>query len=128
VSVIKAHYESLAPRLEYLSDPVVLSQAWKKSHNYIRRHNWYADVLELDCLAVDRDAHVNQWAIQLSRGEYRPSDMRMVPAPKSLPWSFDSERGDGWGLDPVAAGSQMLQTDFQNTQGRWVSPASVAAV
>jgi hypothetical protein len=84
----------LGPRLEYLSDPVVLAQAWKKSHSYIRRHNWYADVLELDCSAVDLDSQLSLWAAQLSIGAYQTAPIRMVPAPKTQVWSFD---GGGWG-------------------------------
>ena len=49
---LKAKYQSLAPRAEVLFDTVILAQAWKKAHTYIRRHNWYADTLELDCSAV----------------------------------------------------------------------------
>jgi hypothetical protein len=97
VSVVKSHYAALGPRLEYLSDPVVLAQAWKKSHNYIRRHNWYADVLELDCSAVDLDSQLNLWSAQLSNGEYQTSPLRMVPAPKTQAWSFDSRSAGGWG-------------------------------
>ena len=51
MSVVKQEYQDLPPRGEKLADVVVLAQAWKKSHSFIRRHNWYADVLELDALA-----------------------------------------------------------------------------
>ena len=48
MSLIDPKYKRLAPRSEYLTDPVVLTQAWKKAQRYIRRHNWYADFLALD--------------------------------------------------------------------------------
>lgn len=53
MSIINEKYQILAPKLQYLKDEVILSQAWKKSNSYIRRHNWYADILELDCTVVD---------------------------------------------------------------------------
>ncbi|WP_041687215.1 hypothetical protein [Cupriavidus necator] len=46
-------YQFLAPTVALLSDKVVLAQAWKKTHTYIRKHNWFADTLELDTSAVD---------------------------------------------------------------------------
>lgn len=52
MTIINEKYLALSPRKEYLVDPVILAQAWKKSHSYIRRHNWYADVLELDLSTI----------------------------------------------------------------------------
>jgi hypothetical protein len=106
VSVVRSHYAALGPRLEYLSDPVVLAQAWKKSHNYIRRHNWYADVLELDCSAVDLDSQLSLWAAQLSIGAYQTTPIRMVPAPKTQVWSFDD---GGWGPSQTESALPVLR-------------------
>ena len=39
MNVVKTKYSSIAPRLSYLRDTVILAQAWKKAHTYIRRHN-----------------------------------------------------------------------------------------
>ena len=53
MGIINEKYNQLKPEFHYLCDEVVLAQAWKKSHAYIRSHNWYADTLELDCSAVN---------------------------------------------------------------------------
>ena len=81
MNVVMAKYSAIAPRLSYLRDTVILAQAWKKAHTYIRRHNWYADTLELDCSAVDLDTKLADWAAALSDGSYRPAPCRVVPAP-----------------------------------------------
>jgi hypothetical protein len=94
---LKAKYQSLAPRGEVLFDTVILAQAWKKAHTYIRRHNWYADTLELDCSAVDLDNKLGEWAAALSDGTYQPSPCRVVPAPKNAAWVFDPSLPGGWG-------------------------------
>ena len=39
---------NLTPALDTLRQEYVLVQAWKKAHDYVRTHNLYADVLELD--------------------------------------------------------------------------------
>jgi hypothetical protein len=94
---LKRKYQSLAPRAENLFDTVILAQAWKKAHAYIRRHNWYADTLELDCSAVDLDNKLGVWAAELSGGSYQPSPSRVVPAPKNAAWVFDPSLSGGWG-------------------------------
>lgn len=104
MGLLKGKYESLAPRSQYLCDIVVLAQAWKKSHSYIRRHNWYADTLELDCSAVDLDRKLSEWAYKLSRDKYQPDPMRLVPAPKNAQWIFNEELPGGWGMKPNPSG------------------------
>ena len=37
--------EILEPNLSLMREEFVLIQAWKKTSNYIRSHNWYADTL-----------------------------------------------------------------------------------
>ncbi|MBF0308056.1 MAG: RNA-directed DNA polymerase [Magnetococcales bacterium] len=88
MSIVDPKYRFLAPRLEYLSDPVILTQAWKKTQRYIRRHNWYADILDLDKSAVTLEESITQWSEEIKNGECTPNPMRMVPAPKSTPWHF----------------------------------------
>ncbi|MBF0155414.1 MAG: RNA-directed DNA polymerase, partial [Magnetococcales bacterium] len=88
MSIVDPKYRFLAPRLEYLSDPVILTQAWKKTQRYIRRHNWYADILDLDKSAVTLEESITQWSEEIKNGECTPNPMRMVPAPKSSPWHF----------------------------------------
>ncbi len=100
-------YAALAPRIEYLSDVVVLSQAWKKTHTYIRHHNWYADTLELDCSAVNLDGELSQWSAELRDGTYTPKAARLVPAPKSDPWVFGDAEINGWA--PVSSSEHFLR-------------------
>lgn len=88
MSVVKEEYQDLPPRGEKLCDVVVLAQAWKKSHTYIRRHNWYADVLELDASTIDLENHLVQWATDVCHTEFRPKDLLLVPAPKNAQWWF----------------------------------------
>ena len=96
MEMINPKYNQLKPELRYLSDHVVLAQAWKKTHSYIRSHNWYADTLELDASAVNLQANVQDWSNELSGLVYRPSPMKMVLAPKTDHWNFykldDSEQ------------------------------------
>lgn len=88
MSLLKDKYKNLGPHGEYLTDLVVLSQAWKKTHNYIRRHNWYANVLELDSSTTDIERYLKHWATALLSSDFRPEPMRLVPAPKNAAWHF----------------------------------------
>lgn len=88
MSVVKEEYRDLPPKGEKLCDVVVLAQAWKKSHTFIRRHNWYADVLELDASTIDLEKHLLQWAAEVCRPDFRPKDLMLVPAPKNARWWF----------------------------------------
>jgi hypothetical protein len=97
LSLIKEKYANLAPQVQYLCDEVVLAQAWKKSHTYIRRHNWYSDSLELDCSAVNLDSKLSKWVSELAQGSYKPQPSWLVPAPKNGAWVFDPNISGGWG-------------------------------
>jgi len=88
MSLVNPKYKQLKPTLDYLSDPVVLAQAWKKSHSYIRSHNWYADTLELDASTFNLEENIQSWSEELKTQTYQPSPMRLVPAPKGDVWSF----------------------------------------
>ena len=88
MSVVKEKYAKLAPKGASLVDVVVLSQAWKKSHAYIRRHNWYADVLELDASTIDLEDQLVRWGAAVSDDGFRPHDLMLVPAPKNAKWAF----------------------------------------
>ncbi|NMG42286.1 hypothetical protein GPA22_00855 [Aromatoleum toluvorans] len=88
MSIIREEYLELAPQGRYLSDVVVLSQAWKKSHVFIRRHNWYADVLELDSSTINLEKRLVRWAEDISRSDFKPDDLLLVPAPKNAKWEF----------------------------------------
>ncbi|MFZ2537860.1 MAG: RNA-directed DNA polymerase, partial [Oscillospiraceae bacterium] len=89
MSLVNQKYKQLKPTLDYLSDPVVLAQAWKKSHSYIRSHNWYADTLELDASTFNLEENIQSWSEELKTQTYKPSPLRLVPAPKGDIWSFD---------------------------------------
>jgi hypothetical protein len=65
MSIVQDKYETIAPQLTFLSDEVILAQAWKKTQSYIRKHNWYGDVLELDCSTIDLEKRLAAWAVQL---------------------------------------------------------------
>lgn len=88
MSVVHKKYQELAPRGHFLSDVVVLSQAWKKTHAFIRRHNWYADVLELDVSTIDLESRLKEWAADVARDEFMPIPLKLVPAPKNSKWEF----------------------------------------
>ena len=62
MDIVQAKYRQLAPRASYLKDPILLAQAWKKTHTAIRRHSWYADVLALDCSTIDLEYQLAEWA------------------------------------------------------------------
>jgi len=91
MTILDEHYQLLAPRVDSLSDIVVLAQAWKKSHAFIRRHNWYADILELDASTIDLEDHLVRWGSEVREEGFRPKDLLLVPAPKNAKWSFREE-------------------------------------
>ena len=97
MTIVRDKYRVLAPRVSVIRDVVVLAQAWKKAHTYIRRHNWYADTLELDCSAVDLERRLQQWSDELEDGAFRPNPAWLVPAPKNGPWGFGDWSAGGWG-------------------------------
>lgn len=102
MSIVDNKYRQLKPELGYLSDPAVLAQAWKKTHAYIRSYNWYSDTLELDCSAINLEQFLNEWSKELTEGEYTPTSMRLVPAPKADHWTFyqDPDGNWKWGPEP----------------------------
>jgi hypothetical protein len=92
----------LEPRLDLLCQEYVLVQAWKKTSNYIRYHNWYSDTLELDRTSVNLPRFLSELGERLQSPETWVSDpLRIVPAPKSQQWRVRSN-GDIW--EPVEKG------------------------
>lgn len=82
------------PTFSCLRNEALLLQAWKKSHAYIRTHNWYADVLELDLSAANLRQELLSWEALFddeTRRSLRPKPMRLVPAPKTREWEFADE-------------------------------------
>jgi len=78
----------LFPQLAKLRSTTVLAQAWKKSHTFIRRHNWYSDTLELDSSVMDLQSLLADWSLALQRPDFSPEALRLVPAPKNGVWEF----------------------------------------
>lgn len=97
MSVVDARYDKLCPLGAVLQDEVILAQAWKKTHTFIRRHNWYADTLELDASAVCLTSNLATWSKTISRGTYKTTPAWLVPAPKNGLWTFKSTSEGGWG-------------------------------
>ncbi|MGG7597982.1 reverse transcriptase domain-containing protein [Pseudomonas sp. WC1] len=91
MSIIKSEYQNLRPHGGKLTDIVILAQAWKKSQGFIRRHNSYADVLELDRSTVNLERQLRMWAKALENPKFRTKEMMLVPAPKNGRWIFQSD-------------------------------------
>ncbi|USE35521.1 RNA-directed DNA polymerase [Endozoicomonas sp. SCSIO W0465] len=81
-------YQSLALSDDYISDPLLLALAWKKSQQYIRSTSWYADNFELDLSALDLADKCKEWAKNIKEDSLTFEAMHLVPAPKSSPWAF----------------------------------------
>lgn len=92
MKLIAEHYRKLKPQIEYLADQVVIAQAWKKTHGYMRTHNWYADTLALDVSALGLERNAKRWAEALEKGNIDLMPLELVPAAKSDPWDI-SEKG-----------------------------------
>ncbi len=85
--LIDEKYTKLNLKDEFLKDPLLMALAWKKSHDYIRNVNWFADNFELDVSAVDLHGRCEEWVRFLSKGgSFSP--LELVPAPKTQPWGF----------------------------------------
>src|ERR1019366_4055099 len=105
MALLAERYRVLRPSIHLLADEAVLAQAWKKSDSYIRKHNWYADLLELDCTLVALPECLKIWSDSARNGDVGPGPMRLVPAPKNASWHFPS-RGTSagrWGFDKELA-------------------------
>lgn len=93
MKLISEHYRKLKPRIEYLADQVVIAQAWKKTHGYMRTHNWYADTLALDVSALGLERNSKQWAEALKKEKVKLTPLELVPASKSDPWDISTDKG-----------------------------------
>lgn len=92
--LIAEKYRKLSPQKSYLTDEVIITHAWKKTHSYIRHHNWYADTLALDISALGLEKNVEIWARELAAKEVALHETELVPAAKSEQWKID--KGLGW--------------------------------
>ncbi len=91
LKLIKEKYRVLKPEKLYIADEVVIAQAWKKTHEYIRTFNWYADTLALDISALGIEANAHTWSKQIEKGELL-HPLELVPAAKSESWDLKK----GW--------------------------------
>ena len=84
--------EKLVPCLDLLCEEYLLVQAWKKTANYIRYHNWFSDTLELDRTAINLQGFLHEVAQRLRDPNGWVSDpIRIVPAPKRQRWKISSD-------------------------------------
>ena len=72
MKLIEEKNRKLKPSIDLLSDEVIIAQAWKKTHAYIRLHNWYADTLALDisALGLESNASSGQMVFVLPEKNY----------------------------------------------------------
>jgi len=94
------------PTIDCLMHEALLVQAWKKSQDYIRTNNWYADILELDISTATLPTMIHKWRSDYT--EYgveslKPERMRVVPAPKSWKWKFDKDTSNPHEWHPTAS-------------------------
>ncbi|ASF16096.1 reverse transcriptase domain-containing protein [Shewanella sp. FDAARGOS_354] len=92
MKLINDKYRAILPTQEYLTDEVVMAQAWKKTHAYVRSFNWYADTLALDISALTIEENAKKWAQAIDDGEAL-YELELVPAAKSEPWLLDEKKG-----------------------------------
>lgn len=92
MKLINEKYRSILPTIDYLTDEVVIAQAWKKTHAYIRSFNWYADTLALDISALTIEDNAKKWAVSLNKCDTL-TQLELVPAAKSETWSISGKYG-----------------------------------
>ncbi|WP_067094572.1 hypothetical protein [Marinomonas atlantica] len=88
MALLNKKYRELKPEDQYIADSVVLAQAWKKSQQYIRSTNWYANTFELDRSTLSLAKNLSLWVKELEGLDYELTPLRLVPAPKSTSWVF----------------------------------------
>jgi len=108
-------HDVLTPVLDCLQKEYVLVQAWKKTSNYIRYHNWYSDTLALDRAT----ANLPEFIAELKRSleaheEWKNNPLRLVLAPKSQVWEVAEDQTwqlakDSDGKKPDKGGDDKLR-------------------
>ena len=83
----------LGPDIKWLKKDYILIQAWKKAQQYVRSHNWYADTLELDTSTIRLPFLMKEWSL-IEHKNFRPSEIRLVPAPKAN--TLEYVKNEGW--------------------------------
>ncbi len=100
-------YDVLKPSLQVLQEEYVLAQAWKKTSNYIRYHNWYADTLKLDWATANLREFVDGILDSLSNpNRWEGHPLRVVPAPKRQHWHV-TQKSEVW--KPTKSGDENVQ-------------------
>lgn len=92
MKLINEKYRRILPTIDYLTDEVIIAQAWKKTHAYVRSFNWYADTLALDISALTIEENAKKWAASLSEGK-KLHPLELVPAAKSEIWNVGGKNG-----------------------------------
>lgn len=92
----KKYLSELSVKDEYILDDVILMHAWKKAHHSIRSTNWYADIFELDCSAIELGTNVKKWQKALKSESFKFMPLKLIPAPKTESWGFDKEKKFRW--------------------------------
>ncbi|HEX5311981.1 RNA-directed DNA polymerase [Aquabacterium sp.] len=117
MSILDTKYQRLGPSLALLTDEAVLAQAWKKTDSDVRRHNWYADILELEQASLLLPQKLEAWAAELNSGAALPetTPARVVLAPKNAKWHFPDKKDGGWRFKPQldAAGNEVAQPELR---------------
>ena len=54
-----------------MNDPLCMALAWKKSHQYIRCANWYADNFDLDFSALSLVENSNKWVADIQKNDLK---------------------------------------------------------
>lgn len=94
MKLIAEKYRTIKPTIDHLADEVIIAQAWKKTHAYMRTHNWYADTLALDVSALGLESNAKSWAETIRSSKEKLYSMELIPAAKSEKWVVDAT--DGW--------------------------------
>ncbi|WP_038875881.1 reverse transcriptase domain-containing protein [Vibrio jasicida] len=106
MKLLDKKYYNLEPKFEYLKDEFILGLAWKKTDAFIRTHNWYANLLELDKYALDISDEVKDWSTEIDDWDLTTSDIELIPAPKGANWSIEGgqwiQKKDAPRLRPLA--------------------------
>lgn len=78
--------------MDLLQQEYVLVQAFKKTVSYIRSHNSFADILELDLATVNFPPFLKQLQQDIRKSSrWKSQKVRLVPAPKSGPWWINKD-------------------------------------
>ncbi|WP_311749950.1 RNA-directed DNA polymerase [Proteus penneri] len=84
----KKNYNKIYPTVDYLTDHMILLNAWKKSQQHIRNTNWYVDFIDLDKSTIELDSRIETIINAINNKNMQLTPLKLIPAPKSYPWIF----------------------------------------